>query len=158
MISSNGFKTKPVVLLIMKTIIVSMAFFVTCAVTSALADEGTPAKMDPGFKKVYQVKEVDLKVVREGGTIEITALGTVRTGGWKSPELRPYNIDHPKDGIYTLVFIAKAPTGIVNMMVTPVKSEPYAWKNYPSDLKGVRVIAETNKIEKLLVGTDKKAK
>ena len=105
-----------------------------------------------------EVKEVELKVIKEGGSLTITAKGVVSTGGWSDPELAQYiYITPPADGIYSFDFIAKKPTGIVTQVITPIEAQ-FVWKDFPAELKGIRVIAEKNEIIKPLNGGKKKDK
>lgn len=98
--------------------------------------------------KVYEVKSV--KLTTEKSTLLIHADGVVRTGGYTNPRLEPYvYIQPPPDGIWDFDFVADKPTGMVPQVLTPIKAE-YKWENYPGDLKGVRVHAETNSVEEKL--------
>ncbi|MGB8191667.1 MAG: hypothetical protein WCF67_07100 [Chitinophagaceae bacterium] len=101
--------------------------------------------------QVYEVKSVKLTIEKKlPPTLLIHADGVTRTAGYKDPRLEPYvYIQPPPDGIYDFSFVADKPSGPVADVLTPVEAD-YKWDNYPKDLKGVRVHAETNEIEEKL--------
>jgi hypothetical protein len=77
-------------------------------------------------------------------SIIINADGTTTTNGWKNPRLQPVvYVQAPPDGIWDFNFVADPP-GAANDVMTPVKAM-YQWENPPGDVKGVRVVAKTNK-------------
>lgn len=127
--------------------------------TFAAKPEGkAPKKPSDEYKSVLEVKEVEFKVTKEGGSITITAKGVVPTGGWSNAELAQYiYINPPADGIYSFDFTAKKPTGIVTQVISPIEAQ-FVWKNFTADLKAVRVIAEKNEIVKPLDSGKKKDK
>jgi hypothetical protein len=50
----------------------------------------------------------------------------------------------PADGIYEYDFVAKPPAGVHTQVLTPITAHAVR-KDIPKELKGVRVIAATNK-------------
>lgn len=95
--------------------------------------------------KVYEVKSVKLNV--EKNTLSIHADGVVRTSGYTNPRLEPFvYIQPPADGIWDFDFVADKPGGPVKQVLTPISAD-YTWESFPSDIKGVRIHAETNSIE-----------
>ena len=100
---------------------------------------------------VYSVEEVQLSIMKTNPPqLAIFAKGTVRTGGWTNPELvEVVYIAPPADGIYDYEFRATPPTGPSTDALTPIEAKTIR-ASIPSDLKGVRVVAETNsKVAKL---------
>jgi hypothetical protein len=99
-------------------------------------------------KKVDRVEKVTLKIMKSNPPIlHIEANGEVVSSGWTDPELVPLvYVQPPPDGIYEFEFVAKPPTGISQPVITPIDAD-YSWHDFPSDLLGVRVIAQTNSKE-----------
>ncbi len=98
---------------------------------------------------VYSVEKVELAPEGDSNpnTVKITAEGTVRSAGWKNPQLIPrVHALPPEDGIWHFSFTAEAPGGIVPQVMAPI-SAVYVIENVPGGFKGVRVQAETNYIE-----------
>lgn len=62
-------------------------------------------------KKVLEVRSVQLFILESLPLkLSITALGTVRSSGWKYPELIPYTyIQTPSDNVYDYDFVAEPP-------------------------------------------------
>ena len=102
---------------------------------------------------VYSVEAVDLNSIEEDSNstiVEITAHGTVRSGGWKNPQLIPLvHVQPPEDRIWHFSFTAEPPDGIGPQIMAPIRAV-YVMENVPDDFKGVRVLAETNYIEAAL--------
>jgi hypothetical protein len=98
---------------------------------------------------VLDVSSVDLREVATNKIVVlIYASGHTRTAVWHDVRLEPrIYVQPPADGIWEFVFVGD-PTGAKLDVITPVSAEPYVWKNFPPDLKGIRVIAETDTIEK----------
>ncbi len=99
---------------------------------------------------VYSVENVELDPI-EGdsnpNTVKITAEGTVRSGGWKNPQLIPIvHVQPPEDGIWHFSFAAEAPEGPVPEVMAPIRAV-YVMEDAPDEFKGVRVLAETNSVE-----------
>ena len=99
---------------------------------------------------VYSVEKVKLDPI-EGDSnpnkLKITAEGTVRSGGWKNPQLIPrVYVQPPEDGIWHFSFTAEAPGGIVPQGMAPIRAV-YVMEDVPDRFKGVRVQTETNCIE-----------
>lgn len=102
-------------------------------------------------EKVYEVKTVKLTV--EKSTLIIHADGVARTPGYTNPRLEPHiYIQPPPDGIWGFDFVADKPEGQVQQVLSPISTK-YEWKEFPKDLKGVKVHAETNSVEEKLEAT-----
>ncbi len=103
---------------------------------------------------VYSVKVVRLCPANgdsDPKTVKITASGTVRSGGWKNPQLIPIiHVEPPEDGIWHFSFTAEAPEGIVPQGMATIEAV-YVMENVSDGFKGVRVLAETNYIEAALI-------
>jgi hypothetical protein len=97
---------------------------------------------------VLDVSSVDLRKVPMNKVIVlVTAIGHTRTARWHDVRLEPKRyVTPPNDGIWDFAFVGD-PTGANLEMIAPV-SASYVWKDFPQDLQGVRVIAETDEIEK----------
>jgi hypothetical protein len=73
------------------------------------------------------------------------------TPGWTNIHLSPFvYVKPPADGIYEFDLVGTPPTGIVNELITHYIAEVYVWKNYPKDLKGIKVYAAQNSMIKTL--------
>jgi hypothetical protein len=103
-------------------------------------------------KHVMSVVKVDLALLKsQPPRLVITATGFVTTSGWKNGRLEPrFYIQFPADGIQDFDFVADPPEGISLMVISPITAKPIEWDNPPAVLKGVRVHAQSNKIEALL--------
>lgn len=103
--------------------------------------------------RIYSVEDVRIEslivVPEHPPMIAVSALGTVATTGWTQPDLAPWMyIVPPRDGILDLDFVATPPTGIVLQVlskITVVKTFAV-----PAWLRGVRVHASQNSIERML--------
>jgi len=102
-------------------------------------------------KTVFEVESMEMRVQESDPPhVQVKAKGTTRTGGWTNPKLA--QVIHkmaPKDGILELTFTADEPTGGSTDAITPIESEELNLGLVPKGTKGVRIIAETNKIEEL---------
>ncbi|MEY2539911.1 MAG: hypothetical protein QOG67_3651 [Verrucomicrobiota bacterium] len=84
--------------------------------------------------------------------IKVTAEGTVRTGGWTEPELKPSE-QRPGDiGTADVVtvhfdFVATKPTGAVAQQITPIAAESSLPAPGAGKTLKVVVYAETNEKE-----------
>lgn len=109
--------------------------------------------------KILKVTDVNLSIEKiNPPNLVINASGLVSSGGWTNGRLIPFvYIVPPADGIYEFDFVAETPTGMVIQMITPIVSEPFVWEDYPQDLKGVRIYASTNSVEKRLSNDEKSA-
>lgn len=96
-------------------------------------------------KKVLEVQDVKLSILRIfPPQLNITAHGTVTTGGWKGAELIPYiYIQPPADGIYDYDFVAEPPEGIASQAIASIEAN-FRLESIPGNLKGVRIYASTN--------------
>lgn len=99
-----------------------------------------------------EVKKVNLALLKsQPPRLVISASGLVTTSGWTNGRLEPrFYIQFPPDGIYDFDFVAEPPEGITLMVILPITAKPVEWKKFPAALKGVRVHAQSNKIEALL--------
>ncbi len=100
-------------------------------------------------KKVNRVENVTLKIMKSNPPIlHIEANGEVVSSDWTDPELVlvPRRPPEPVDGIYEFEFVAQPPTGVSQPVILPIDAD-YSWHDFPRDLLGVRVIAETNSKE-----------
>jgi len=82
----------------------------------------------------------------------IKAKGKVTTGGHTNPRLlQVLYVMPPADGIQDLEFYVDPPrpTGVVTQVITEVETPLLRIEHVPDWMKGVRVRAATNKIEKL---------
>lgn len=106
------------------------------------------------MEKVLEVTEVRLAVLESfPPKLRITAMGTVRTGGWTNPRLEPFIfIQPPPDGIYDFDFVADPPVGPATQVITPI-AVAHLWDNLPSGVKGVRIHAAENSKKALLNGS-----
>ena len=101
-------------------------------------------------RKILEVSEVELIAEYKQRILSIVAHGTVTTSGWRNPRLIPYvYITPPADGIYDFDFVADAPDGQALQVLLPISAKE-EWQDFPSDLKGVRIHASTNSVEKKL--------
>ena len=100
-------------------------------------------------KLILEVKEVSLELVQsQFPIVNIIAHGVVSSSGWTEPELIESD-KPPVDGIYEYLFVAKRPEGPAASVITPISANRFL-EPVPADFKGVRVIAQTNSIEKKL--------
>jgi hypothetical protein len=97
------------------------------------------------MEKILEVTEVKLLTLRTfPPKLQISASGTVPTGGWSNPQLIPFNyIQAPTDGIYDFDFIADPPDGAATQVITPIEAG-FLWENLPAGLKGIRIHASMN--------------
>ncbi len=105
------------------------------------------------MKHVHKALSVQLALMKSNPPqLAITAYGLVRTGGWKNGTLEPrYYINPPADGIQDFDFVADPPVGPATEVVLPITAH-YILTHIPAWLKGVRVHAETNKVDETLTG------
>ena len=98
---------------------------------------------------IYKLNSIDLAVIKTNPPkLQINALGMVRTSGWKNPTLKPrVYIQEPPDGIWEFDFVADPPTGIALQIVSPIGCS-YLYEGDFSKWNGVRIISETNSVEK----------
>lgn len=99
--------------------------------------------------KVMEVTDVMLSIFKtHPPTLYIHAEGLVPTPGYTNARLVPYvYVQFPPDGIWDFDFVADKPTGIVQQVISPVAAS-YMWHDFPAELKGVRIHASHNTIEK----------
>lgn len=99
-------------------------------------------------KQVYQVKDAQIAInKRLPPEVSIIAEGVVRTLGWTNGRLEPYvYVQAPPDGIYDFDFVATPPSGPAGDALSPITSKEYKMP-MPEHFRGVRIHAETNKME-----------
>ena len=98
---------------------------------------------------VREVTGVSISILeKEPPILVVQAVGNVPTGGWSHPGLsRVVYIVPPADGIQDYEFMATPPSGPAIEVISEVVAED-SWDNPPDWVKGVRVKAATNAIEK----------
>lgn len=113
--------------------------------------ENNPTQAAGAPEKVYQVDELTLTIIKTLPPIlQIQAAGLSRSGGYTNPRLDQYVYTHfPADGIWDFDFMADAPTGTVIMALQEITAQPFEWRDFPKELKGIRVHAGSNAIERL---------
>ena|ERR1043166_904550 len=101
--------------------------------------------------KIYEIQEVKL-ALSGAAKIQVTAAGTVRTGGWSGPELRPSDQRDNGASASDVVtvhfdFVATKPTGAATQQITPIAAESSL--PAPGEGKTLKVVvyAETNEKE-----------
>jgi hypothetical protein len=117
---------------------------------AALASPDVFAQPKPKSVLIYQVISVDLSFEKKDPpNALVKAKGNARSTGYKNPELKPViYVTPPADGIQDLQFLVDVPTGPDNPVITPHETPVLRIAPIPKWFKGVRVISETNKIEK----------
>lgn len=105
------------------------------------------------MSRVYSVDHVDVEALitipENPRAISVSAAGWVPTSGWSRPDLAPWMyIVPPQDGILDLDFVASPPTGMVLQVLA--KISVVRSLQVPHWVKGVRVHASTNAIEKTI--------
>ena len=105
-------------------------------------------KQADSTKFVLDVNSIDLrKIAMNKEVVLIHAAGHTNSAVWHNVRLEPkIYVQPPSDGIWDFAFVGD-PTGAVLDVIAPVTAD-YVWKNFPLDLQGVRVIAQTDVIEK----------
>jgi small ligand-binding sensory domain FIST len=100
--------------------------------------------------KIYAVQEVTL-TISGAAMVTVIAKGTVRTGGWTEPELKPSEQSFEDSGgpdveTVHLDFVATKPTGIVTQAITPIAAQ----RSYPAPASGktLRVVVHVETNEK----------
>lgn len=94
---------------------------------------------------IYRVDQVFLHVLESLPVqLRIMAKGTVTSGGWSAAELVPCGKEE-ETGMYLFEFRAVPPKGMSIQVISPIKTA-YHMEEVPDDLKGVKVIAQSNDI------------
>jgi hypothetical protein len=106
-----------------------------------------------GERQVYEVTDGKVEILEsKPPQVSITAKGVVRTLGWTNGRLDPYvYVQPPPDGIWDFDFVATPPSDPAGDALAPIKSEPYTMPR-PENFRGVRIHAETNKMEFFPIG------
>jgi len=99
---------------------------------------------------VYDVTSVDVTLDKSKPPfVKVKAKGTVRSGGYTNPRLEMvYYPTPPADGIQDLSFEADPPKGPATDDTPEIESRELDMGQVPDWMRGVRVRAETNKMEK----------
>ena len=97
--------------------------------------------------KVYDVKSVRLFTHKSSQPIlNISAFGTVPTGGWSDASLVPHvYVQPPPDGIYDFDFVATPPEGNAPQVLMPIPVCSTITE-IPEGMRGVRIHASTNSV------------
>lgn len=132
----------------MKKLIALLSTIAACLVIAGSVSAEKPKK---NKEKVLQVDRVALSIIKTNPPqLKIQADGKTRSAGWSDAELVAHvYIVPPADGIYEYDFVAKPPAGVSPQVITPIKAHAVR-QDIPKELKGVRVIAATNKKEATL--------
>jgi hypothetical protein len=110
------------------------------------------AQQKPTPVLVHEVISVELSFEKSNPpNALVKTKGKVMAGGYKNPRLESViYIAPPADGVQELRFMANAPSGgLVTQVITELETPLLRIPSIPKWFKGVRVISETNKIEKL---------
>jgi hypothetical protein len=104
----------------------------------------------PDPSKIYRVEGIELSLNKKNPPeLKITAHGTAATPGWQDVQLSIYQyVNPPADGIQAFEFIGRPPSGTTTQVLTPVTAKDYIVRDPPEWLRGVRVHAKTNSLEK----------
>ncbi|MCM0147412.1 hypothetical protein KCN56_02365 [Photobacterium galatheae] len=108
--------------------------------------------------KLFQVSDIKMVLLKSNPPqLEVTVYGDTTTSGWKNVRLNPFvYVITPMDGIYEFDFVAVPPEGPAAQVITPVEAS-YTILSVPNELKGIRVYALSNQMEKLLSDSDQYA-
>lgn len=104
-------------------------------------------------QQVREITDLQLSVFESfPPQIQVTAFGTVPTGGWTNPQLVPYTyVQAPPDGIYDFDFVATPPDGMATQAITPIRVRTTLTDE---NIKGIRVHAALNFKEVILATSD----
>jgi len=99
---------------------------------------------------VIEICSIQLNKDQQNRTLKISAIGQAPNSGWEKPRLKLRDSKRPPyDGIYEFDFFARGPElnskGSMDSVIAIFK-----WENYPSDLRGIRVFAESNSMLMML--------
>ena len=108
-------------------------------------------------KKIYQITSMDLHILKSLPPIlVIQADGEVRSAGWTGGELNPYiYVKPPADGYYEFDFVAQPPPEAGADVISTISAR-FAWPNFPTDLKGIKIYGRTNEQKKALSGVNER--
>lgn len=100
-------------------------------------------------ERIQEVTNVDIHIHKTNPLrLHVTATGNAISGSHINARLeRRIYIVFPEDGIQEYDFVVNVPNG---PSTDDIKNHTVEdrWDNFPNELKGVRVYAKTNKIEK----------
>lgn len=102
-------------------------------------------------KLIFVVNTVELDIMKsDPPQLTIIAKGQVNTGGWTDPVLVLKEMI-PPDGMYEFDFCATPPdpTSYVPQVMVDVEAK-YVMQAITEDLKGVKVVAETNSVSEVI--------
>ena len=103
---------------------------------------------------IMEVTEVEVTIQKTNPPqLVVKAVGNASSSSHFNPSLeRREHVVFPDDGIQEYDFFINVPDGIITTDIKEgVKTDPDVWDNFPQDLlKGVRVSARNNKIEKAI--------
>ena len=92
-------------------------------------------------KRVYKVTSAT--ATRSGNMVTVEAKGSVRTGGWTTPELVRIA---GTSSTMTFRFVATPPDGMATQVITPIAAKKTVGPLRPPYPKKVKVLAETSSI------------
>jgi hypothetical protein len=95
-------------------------------------------------EKVNRIDSVKLEILKTNPpTLLITVTGQNLNSNYTSIRLEPFIYVHPPlDGIWEFSMIGEVPP-ITDQLITDVGAE-YSWRDFPKELKGVKVYGQTN--------------
>jgi hypothetical protein len=101
--------------------------------------------------RVYEVLEVSLAFNKKmPPEFVVSARGRTERSGYTGPELvRVIYVRPPEDGIQDYEFEATPPSGPSLEVLTPIQATD-VWSDPPSWVRGARVHAESNSLERAL--------
>ena len=100
------------------------------------------------MSRILKVDSVELSLKKSNPPqLVVIAIGTASSLGWENPVLKLPKKD-PEEGIYELDFFADPPEGNVGQQEVSGIKVSYTFKEIPKDMVGIKVVANTNSIEK----------
>lgn len=116
----------------------SLVWLIAALHFSSLGNLAVNAEEKPP-QPVTVKKVLSAKLVAEKGSLTVTAVGEVPTGGYAKPTLtRVQYFKQPDDGIQDYTFEAVPPAGIATQVVSKVTAAD-KWPSLPGWVKGVRI-------------------
>lgn len=106
------------------------------------------------MKKIYSVDKISLAYIKITPVrLQISADGMAPTTGWSNGQLIPYvYVMPPADGIWDFDFVGDPPE-VGGDALSPISAN-YVWMGNINALKGVRIHASSNKMEKMIAQTE----
>lgn len=100
--------------------------------------------------RLFSITSVELALLKSNPPkMSVSVTGMATTSGWTNPKLVPLEEVLSADGILDLDFVAKAPTGIVLQVLTPIAAS-LIWDGDADRLVGVKVYSRTGEQVHLL--------